>query len=75
MVELVGALLIVAVLYASSWWLHPYRACKRCKGSGKHFGALHQSKWRNCDQCEGKGKSARLGTKLMVSVGLHKPIS
>jgi hypothetical protein len=69
-VDLFLVALIVGGLYASSWWLHPMRACNKCKGSSRHFGSWHKSKFRFCPKCQGRGREPRMGAKAMMGLGL-----
>jgi len=60
------ALIIVAVVlfgtvYFTSTFLHPFRPCGTCKGSGVHKGALFKKASRNCASCGGKGRYRRSG--------------
>ncbi|GII03103.1 hypothetical protein [Planobispora takensis] len=45
--------------YALSIRLHPYRACRRCRGSGKHRGWFFTDAFRACDACGGTGRELR----------------
>lgn len=62
----------ILALYASSWWLHPLRACHKCGGSSRHFGSLHKSKFRFCDACQGSGRVPRMGAKVLMAAGMMK---
>ncbi|GII05460.1 hypothetical protein [Planobispora takensis] len=45
--------------YAISLRLHPYKACRRCRGSGKHRGWFFTDAFRACDACSGTGRELR----------------
>jgi hypothetical protein len=62
----------ILLLYMSSWWLHPMRACPKCKGSSRHYGSLHKSKFRFCDKCQGRGRQPRMGAKVLMGMGIIK---
>ena len=72
--EYVAVLLLAggAGLYALSWYIHPMMACPKCKGTSRHYGALHKSKFRFCHKCGGNGRTARLGAKVLMGVGLMR---
>ena len=61
-----NALLVVAavafgIVYFTSAWLHPFRPCANCKGTGVHKGAVFRAANRNCASCGGKGRFRRAG--------------
>lgn len=70
--EAAAILTLVAALYASSWWLHPLRACPACKGTPRQYGGLHRSKFRWCSHCEGRGRVLRLGAVVLMKMNLMK---
>ena len=64
-----GLLLAVIVLAAGGWlayrvslWLHPFRMCRRCGGSGVVSGFLWSKGF--CGHCGGCGLVPRLGTAV-----------
>ena len=60
----IGVLAIVAVAgYRVSLWLHPLRRCRRCRGTGKHRGAIFVRAYRLCRVCGGNGRRPRLGSR------------
>jgi hypothetical protein len=59
---LVAAALVV---YVTSLALHPNAKCGRCKGVGRHTGALFKYATRPCNSCKGRGSHPRLGRKLL----------
>jgi hypothetical protein len=74
-----GAVLLLAVivlaaggwlLYRVSLWLHPFRMCRRCGGSGIVSGFLPWSK-SFCGHCGGRGLVPRLGTTVGGLRGRH----
>lgn len=70
--ESAAILTLIAALYASSWWLHPLRACPSCKGSPRQYGGLHRTKFRWCSRCEGRGRVPRLGAVVLTKMGAMK---
>lgn len=54
-----GLLVLLAVAYAVSIRLHPYRPCRRCGESGKHRGTVFRSSFRACYRCGGTGRELR----------------
>ena len=67
-----AVLAIIGLLYASSWWLHPLKACRACKGTSRHFGSVHKSKFRFCHACAGRGRVPRPGAVVLVKLGMMK---
>lgn len=70
-----GLLLLIAGVvvagYALSCWLHPYGACPKCKGAGKHHGVIWTG-FRPCHVCNGSGRRRRLGA---IVLGLGERVS
>jgi hypothetical protein len=64
-----GMMLVVAMaafaLYVVSLSLHPNAKCARCKGAGRHRGALFSYAQRPCSSCKGRGVHPRLGRKVL----------
>jgi hypothetical protein len=64
-----GMLVVLAiaafVLYVVSLSLHPNAKCNRCKGAGRHRGALFSYAQRPCSSCKGRGVHPRLGRKVL----------
>jgi DnaJ-class molecular chaperone len=64
-----GMLLLLAVgvfaVYVVSLSLHPNRKCNRCKGAGRHTGAVFSYAQRPCNSCKGRGVHPRLGRKVL----------
>ena len=52
-------------LYVVSLSLHPNAKCNRCKGAGRHHGALFSYAQRPCNSCKGRGVHPRLGRKVL----------
>lgn len=59
-VVIVAALLIVG--YLISLRIHPYTACRSCKGKGKR-GRVFSYAFGDCGRCGGKGRKLRLGVR------------
>jgi len=57
--------LIVIVGYVLSVFVHPYVKCGRCKGLGRHHGALFSYSQRPCHHCAGTGRTRRFGAYLL----------
>ncbi len=56
-------IVILAIIggYLVSGFLHPFRRCRSCGGSGVHKGAIYRRATRNCASCGGKGRFRRVG--------------
>ncbi len=70
--RLVIIAVIAAGLYVLSFWLHPMTACRKCKGTSRHYGSVHRKKFRFCHKCGGSGRKPRLGARVLVRMGLMK---
>ena len=56
--------LVIAVIlfgYLLSAFLHPFRSCRSCKGTGVHRGSVFTYATRDCATCGGKGRFRRVG--------------
>lgn len=62
---LVAAVLIYVIAYVISLKLHPETNCHRCKGTGRHWGAIFTYARRQCTYCGGNGRKPRLGTRIL----------
>lgn len=66
-----GPVWLVVILVGLGYWagyrisirLHPFKACRRCRGSGRHRGAFFTHAFRACDRCRGTGRELRVGAK------------
>jgi DnaJ-class molecular chaperone len=56
--------IIVVIGYLASLRLHPWHACRRCRGRGHHRGAVFKYATRACTSCGGNGRRARLGVRV-----------
>jgi DnaJ-class molecular chaperone len=56
---IVGA--VVAGGYLLSTYLHPFRPCAKCNGSGVHRGSIYRGASRACTGCGGRGRFRRVG--------------
>lgn len=57
-------LLVAGVLlggYFLSAFLHPFRPCRSCGGSGVRKGAIYRRSTRTCANCRGRGRFRRAG--------------
>jgi DnaJ-class molecular chaperone len=52
-------------VYVVSLSLHPNAKCNRCKGAGRHRGAIFSYAQRPCNSCKGRGVHPRLGRKVL----------
>jgi hypothetical protein len=63
----VETLIVVALaallLYSLACAVWPFRACRRCAGSGKLRSPSGKA-WRPCGRCNGKGRKLRFGRWL-----------
>jgi hypothetical protein len=48
-------------LYLFSLDRRPFRACRKCNGTGRHRGAIFLYAQRACPQCGGQGRHRRWG--------------
>ncbi len=60
--------LVTAVLFALGYmvslYIHPYRKCSSCGGSGKHSGTMFTHSFRTCRTCNGSSRQPRLGARV-----------
>jgi hypothetical protein len=61
--------ILILVGYLASVYLHPFRSCRWCKASGKHWGAIYAYSHRPCVHCGGSGRRPRFGTKFVNRPG------
>jgi hypothetical protein len=64
-----AAVVLYLAAYRISLWLHPYRLCRRCGGSGKLGGGLLSWGWSYCGRCGSRGLVPRLGTVVLETCG------
>jgi hypothetical protein len=57
----IGGLAILVAGYRISLWIHPFRRCWRCTGTGKHRGLIMIGTFRLCRVCGGNGRRRRFG--------------
>lgn len=55
----------VLVFYLISLQLHPRRVCRRCNGTGRHWGAMFWWADRACTRCGGPPRHRRLGVQVL----------
>jgi DnaJ-class molecular chaperone len=58
---LVITVLVIVSGYLLSGFLHPFRPCRTCGGTGIHRGLVFRSATRNCSNCGGRGRYRRVG--------------
>ncbi|GAA4453056.1 hypothetical protein [Phytohabitans houttuyneae] len=63
----IGALLIAMIVvtfgYAFTCWLWPFKACRRCGGTGRKRGPIGRI-YRLCRRCHGDGLRLRAGRRI-----------
>jgi DnaJ-class molecular chaperone len=59
---LVLVIVLVGGGYLLSAYLHPFRPCRACKGSGVHRGSIYRYASRTCSNCNGRGRFRRVGS-------------
>ncbi|MBM2620410.1 hypothetical protein JIG36_33355 [Actinoplanes sp. LDG1-06] len=59
-ITLTLASLAVTVGYAAACWIWPFKACRKCDGSGKRRSPSGRA-FRLCRRCEGTGRRLRAG--------------
>lgn len=63
---LILALAGIVVLHLASLWLHPFTACRDCKGSPKKFGTIYTRSFDLCRTCNGRGRRVRMGATMFT---------
>jgi hypothetical protein len=58
---LLGIIGVIVGGYLVSGFLHPFRPCRGCGGTGVHKGAVFRRATRDCATCGGKGRFRRVG--------------
>jgi hypothetical protein len=60
-------ILIAAVVWVGSLYLHPFAHCLKCLGSGKNRGSKTKGRGRygQCRRCKGTGRRNRIGAKTV----------
>ena len=66
-VVIVGALLLWGLAYLISVRIHPYRACRACKGVARRRGKVFTRSFARCRSCNGTGRRLRFGARLFSS--------
>lgn len=59
-----GILLVVALVYAVSCAVRPFRDCWLCDGKGHHRSRRKRKLSRPCRWCRASGKRLRIGRRL-----------
>ena len=70
--EITGEGLALLALAGLLWFIgwrvslriHPYTACKVCKGNPRDYGAIYRGSFSQCSACAGSGKQLRHGTDV-----------
>ena len=58
---LLGIVALIVFGYLLSAFLHPFRPCWSCKGTGVRRGSIYTRATRDCATCGGKGRFRRAG--------------
>jgi hypothetical protein len=62
-----GSVLVFALAlgagYIAACVIWPFRACRRCGGSGRFLSPTGRA-WRHCTRCAGTGAKLRLGRRI-----------
>lgn len=63
-------LIVLAVVVGGGWlvslWLHPFAACRDCKGTPKKFGTFYTNSFDLCRTCDGRGRRVRPGARMFA---------
>ena len=66
-----GYFIIIGIIFAFGYYLslrlHPFKKCKLCDGTSKHYGSIYTYAHRRCRKCGGTGRKDRLGVRLFVN--------
>jgi hypothetical protein len=55
--------LVLGVAYLVACVIWPFRACRRCGGSGRFLSPTGRA-WRHCNHCGGTGAKLRFGRRI-----------
>jgi DnaJ-class molecular chaperone len=58
---LIVLVVVLALGYVVSVFLHPFKICPACKGTPRSYGSMYTKSFRLCDRCGGSGRVRRLG--------------
>lgn len=62
---------LITLGYLGLCWLWPFRACRRCSGTGKRPAWIGNG-FRFCSRCDGTGHALRAGRHVMNALrGIH----
>ncbi|WP_342751574.1 hypothetical protein [Paractinoplanes atraurantiacus] len=59
-ITLALALAAVTLCYAAACWIWPFKACRKCDGTGKRRSPSGRA-FRLCRRCDGTGRRLRAG--------------
>lgn len=62
MINLLLIAMAALALWAVSVYTYPFRACRRCSGTGRKPGS-NRRRFGPCTRCGGTGRSQRLGSR------------
>lgn len=57
--------LAAVILWAAGVYCFPFRACRKCGGSGRKVRRLNHGHFHLCKRCGGTGRVQRPGSRLM----------
>ena len=64
------SLFVLGLVVVGGWlislWLHPFAACRTCKGTPKSFGKIYTRSFDLCRACEGRGRRVRPGAQMFA---------
>jgi hypothetical protein len=63
-VVIVGAAVLYGIGYFISLRIHPYTACRSCKGAARKRGKVFSRSFGPCRACKGTGRRLRLGNRV-----------
>lgn len=63
--DLTIAIVIIAAGYLLSLWIHPWTACRACKGRSRHRGTIYRYAFGDCLRCRGSGRKLRSGVRVL----------
>ena len=55
-----AALIVITLCYTVACWIWPFKACRKCTGSGKRRSPSGRA-FRLCRRCDGTGRRLRAG--------------
>jgi hypothetical protein len=62
---LFALIFVAAVVWGAGVYLFPFRACRKCGGTGRKIRKFNRSHFALCTRCAGTGRVQRPGSRLM----------